>query len=239
MKRFVVLVLTAAVLLGGATSVLAQCQLPGFNALPATPPTPIYLGPQMAYYATYYPDVANAIIGGRDAWNAAADTAGRLGGYGGQTNSDCPLGQAGPQIGAYGFISGGCATAQAYGFNNPPPPNQIYLAFVDYFPWQCAGCGTKSLSLNLDDVAWATTPGVGQYDIQSVVAHELGHVLGFSHIWHSYFTGLDYCSDNLGPSCAQDSFHRNTMQANTPPGVGETCGRDLTPIDIANANYVY
>jgi len=120
MKRFVVLVLTAAVLLGGAAGAVAQCQLPGFNALPANPPTPIYLGPLMAYYATNYPDVANAIIGGRDAWNAAADTAGRFGGYGGQTNSDCPLGQAGPQIGAYGFTSGGCATAQAYGYNIPP-----------------------------------------------------------------------------------------------------------------------
>lgn len=52
-------------------------------------------------------------------------------------------------------------------------------------------------------------------------------------------TEIDYCSENFGPSCAQDSFHRNTMQANTTPGVGETCGRDLTPIEIANANYLY
>ena len=105
------------------------------------------------------------------------------------------------------------------------------LAFTDYYPWQCAGCGTKSISINTA-VAWATNPATGQYDIQSVVAHEFGHMLGFSHIWSIY------CSEFSGYSCAQDSG-QNTMQSFTAPGYGETCKRDLSGNDVTNANNIY
>lgn len=226
MKRIPGLLITIALSLGIATGAAAQCALPGFNYL--APNTPIYLGPLMYYYAYNFPDVGNALVGGSQAWNGT-DAADRIGGYGGQTNSDCPLGQAAPQIGAYNFYAQPyCGTAAAYGFTDP---NSGALAFNDYFPWQCAGCGTKSISINTA-VAWAVTPGPGQYDIQSVVAHEFGHMLGFSHVWSIY------CSEDSGYSCAQDPG-RNTMQRYTAPGVGEMCGRDITGNDAANANYLY
>ena len=152
------------------------------------------------------------------------------GGYGGQTNSDCPLGQPAPQIGAYNFYAQPyCGTAAAY--PGVTDPINVVLAFTDYFPWQCAGCGTKSISINTY-FAWNTTPADGQYDIQSVLAHEFGHMLGFSHIWSIF------CSDFSGYSCAVDPG-RNTMQSYTAPGVGETCGRDITGNDATNANNLY
>ena len=233
MKRLAVLSLTAAVFLGSATVAAAQCQLQGFTQLPSNPPTPIALGPLMVSYASTYPEVANAIAAGRDAWNVT-DAHDRIGGYGGQTNSDCPLNQP-FQIGAHNFTYDQCATTQAYGYNIPPPnPNEKYLAYVDYFPWYCAGCGTKSISLNTDGVAWAVNPGPGQYDLQSVIAHEFGHVLGLGHMRADY----GFCLEQNGPSCAQDP-NRSTMQRNMPAGTGETCARNLNGQDIGNANYWY
>ena len=148
------------------------------------------------------------------------------------TNSDCPLGQPGPQIGAYNFYDNNpatwCNTVRAYGYHNPALNS---LAFTDYRPGQCPGCGTKSISINTA-VAWSTNPGPGQYDIQSVVAHEFGHVLGFSHIKG------EFCDENPGFSCFF-APNRNTMQSNTPAGAGETCGRDPNFYDITNANNTY
>jgi hypothetical protein len=167
-------------------------------------------------------------VGGRDAW-IITDAGGRIGGYGGKTNSDCPMGQPAPQIGADNFYTEPCATASAYpGFTNP---SENVLAFTDYYPWQCVGCGTKSISINTA-VPWATTPGPGQYDLQSVIAHEFGHMLGFRHVWSNF------CGEFAGYSCAVDP-DRNTMQRGTAAGVGETCGRDLTYWDMGNANYLY
>ena len=102
MKRIPMLLLVIALSLSvvtGAEAVVV-CELPGFNALPAN--TPIYLGPLMSYYAVNFPDVGSALAGGVYVWNGT-DVNGHIGGYGGQTNSDCPLGQPGPQIGAYNF----------------------------------------------------------------------------------------------------------------------------------------
>jgi hypothetical protein len=226
MKRIPMLLLVLALGSGGVTAAEADvCVQPGFNALPAN--TPIYLGPLMAYYATNFPDVGSALAGGVYVWNGT-DANGHIGGYGGQTNSDCPLGQPGPQIGAYNFYTQPCTTAAAYGYNDP---NVGALAFTDYFSWQCAGCGTKSISINTA-VPWAVIPAAGQYDTQSVVAHEFGHVLGFGHIWSIY------CSECAGFSCAQDPA-QNTMQKGTGAGVGETCKRDLSGTDMLNANLIY
>jgi reprolysin-like metallo-peptidase family M12B len=226
MKWIAVVLLAIALSFSVAPRAAAQCALSGFNNLPSY--TPIYLGPLMYYYAYNFTDVGNALVAASVTWNIT-DAHDRIGGYGGQTNSDCPLGQSAPQIGAYNFYAQPyCGTAVAYGFHNP---SSGALAFTDYYPGQCAGCGTKSISINTA-VAWAIIPADGQYDVQSVVAHEFGHMLGFSHIYGNQ------CSEFSGYSCAVDP-DRNTMQRYTAPGFGETCGRDLTGIDIANANYLY
>lgn len=231
MKRIARLLLVSTLYLAAATDAAAQCQLSGFSQLP--PNTPVWLGPLMYYFAVNYAEVAVALIGGRDAWNVT-DAAGRIGGFANVTGSDCPMGQPPVQIGAHHFEFDGCATTIAYGFNyHPANIDQMTLAYVDYFPGQCAGCGTKSISLNTA-APWATEPQVGQFDIQSVVAHEFGHVLGLGHM-RGTFT---FCSENLGPSCAVDP-NRNTMQKNTPHGVGETCGRTLTGYDKLSADFSY
>ena len=231
MKRLAGLLLISVLSLACATNAMAQCLLPGFAQLPLPPPA-VYLGPLMNYFAVTYPDVGAALVGGRDAW-IVTDANGRIGGFGGVTGSDCPLGQP-LQIGAHHFELDGCTTTIAYGFNyHPANIDQMTLAYVDYFPSQCVGCGTKSISLNTA-APWSTAPQAGQFDIQSVVAHEFGHVLGLGHIRGTSAA----CNQNTGPSCAVDS-NRNTMQSNTPYGVGETCGRTVTGYDKLSADYAY
>lgn len=227
MKRLTVLSLAIALPLGSVTVASGQCALPGFSHLP--PNTSLAFGPIMRYFAVNYPlEVGGALVAARDVWNTT-DAGGRIGGWNEiETASDCPMNQP-LQIGAFDFYSQPyCPTVTAYGVQNPA---DVVIAFVDYFPFQCTGCGTKSMSLNTA-YAWAVNPGPGQYDLQSVLAHEFGHMLGFSHI-----RGF-YCTNDQGLSCVQDP-DRNTMQSNTAPGVGETCGRDLTGWDMANANYLY
>lgn len=229
MKRLAVFLLATALSVWSAAVAAAQCPLPGFTQLPSNPPIPIALGPLMYFYAFNYPDVANAVIAARDAWNVT-EAVGRLGGYGGQTNSDCPVNQP-LQIGAYNFFTNPpCPTAEAYNVHILPPPSApLPLAFVDYFPSKCAGCGTKSMSLNTY-VPWAINPGPGQFDLQSVITHEFGHMLGLAHM------RAFQCTDDPGPNCAVDPL-RDTMTSNAD--YAETCWRDLNFIDVGNANSLY
>jgi len=224
MKRSVVLAVTMAALFGSATLATAQCALTGFTHLP--PNTPLALGETMYYYAANFPDVGLALVNARDAWDGT-EAANRIGNWDGlPPGSDCPNGRP-LQVGVFDFNRTDCSTINAYRNLGYLPPDS--LAFVDYYGWFCSGCGTKSLTLNLS-VPWSLNPGPMQYDIQSVLTHEFGHMLGFSHIWDIY------CSDAYAPSCASYP-NRNTMTANIPDG--DTCERTLSSIDVANANYLY
>lgn len=226
MKRFVVLSVTMAALLGSATLATAQCALTGFGQL--LPNTPLALGDTMYYYAANFADVGLALVNARDAWDST-EAANRIGNWDGivpPPGSDCPTGRP-LQVGAFDFNRTDCPTINAYRNLGYLPPDS--LAFVDYYWWFCPGCGTKSVTLNLS-VAWSLNPGPMQYDIQSVLTHEFGHMLGFSHI-----NGV-FCSDATAPGCALYP-DRNTMTSNIPDG--DTCERTLSGIDAANANYLY
>lgn len=97
------------------------------------------------------------------------------------------------------------------------------------------GCGTKSLILNLNyPFSFDGTPAVGEYDLQSVLAHEFGHVLGFTHQYDGVCTdGID--PPPVVPACSAD-FNRETMGGSFGTGVGETCLRDIEPNDGDSAN---
>jgi hypothetical protein len=221
MKRTLILSLAIAICLGSAALASAQvpCLLNFFSQLP--PHTPMAVGPNVYQAALTVPGVTEAILGARDAWNVT-EAAGRLDGWTGVVSgSDCPLGQP-MQIGAFDFNAVGCPTVNAYGA-------QGALAFVDYFPSQCAGCGTKSISVNTAN-ALALNPLPGQYDIQSILAHEFGHVLGLAHM-----TG-QFCSSAAPARCVQDP-NRNTM--GSVIWDGEACERDLAYYDSLNANVAY
>lgn len=224
MKRLLVLSLMIAGFLASTTPAAAQrCALLGFTQLPSTT---IALGEVMYYFAATYADVGLALVNARDAWDStfAHD---RIGDWDGQTpGSDCPYGRP-LQVGAFDFNRTDCTTINAYRNAGYLPPNA--LAIVDYYPFICAGCGTKSVTLNLA-VAWSLSPGPTDFDVQSVLTHEFGHMLGLAHM-----NGFG-CNDSLAPDCTLYSA-RNTMTANTPGG--DTCERTLSGIDVSNANSLY
>jgi VCBS repeat protein/FG-GAP repeat protein len=163
-----------------------------------------------------------------------------IGDYAGVTASDCPTGQP-RQLGALNFVAEyeSCLPLKPYTEANQLD-KETTVAFTDYFSGSflsthgattpCPSCGTKSITFNLHKV-FSFNPGPMQWDVQGVLAHEFGHMLGFAHMGTDPAT----CDQTPPPPCAA-APDRNTMGA-IP--AGDTCERDLSYYDKLNANTIY
>lgn len=214
----------AILLLPSVANALAVCAFYPFQQVASNTSYPF--GPLMAYYYYNIPQVQNAVESARAAWDST-DAAGRLvGPMGWVSGSDCPTGQP-FQIGIYSFSSSTCPALTKY--------NVAYntLAFVYYYvdpENPPSPVSTRAISINLD-VAWSDNPGPTQQDLQGLMTHEFGHVLGLGHV------ELDFCGETgLHVTCSAMP-NRETMQHFIHPG--ETCNRTLEPNDVYNANYLY
>lgn len=208
MKRCSVVALVIAVCLGYVAGASAQipCLLGGFSQLA---PTGVALGNTVYQAAITYPDVANAIVGAADVWNGT-DAKDRIFWNGAVHLNDCPTGQS-IHIGAFDFMNTNCPATNGSGA----------VALTHY-------SSQKSISLNLH-FWFSTNPQPGQYDIQSVLAHEFGHMLGLAHM-------TDHQCTLNSKTCGFDP-DVNTMTSFVQDG--QTCHRDLEQDDIDNANSVY
>ncbi len=146
------------------STILAQaCLLNGAQLLPAN--SQFALSQSVYDEIVIDPSIGTAILAARDAWDNT-DAIDRIGAWNGITNpSNCPTGQS-MQIGAEDFNNlNNCAAINSNNVNA--------LAFVDYG-------NTNSITLNLH-YPWSLSPLSGEHDIQSVLTHEFGHVLGLAH----------------------------------------------------------
>jgi hypothetical protein len=223
MKRTTALAFTILICLGCARVAWGQgCKFSNFTELQHG--TSLSLGPTLLAILNAYPDLWAVLGAARNAWNGT-HAGYRIGDWNGlQSASDCPVlnGQGLPiQLGAMDFPSavaaGSCAPLGSGGA----------IAVTDY-PLYCVGCGTKSIIINTN-VPWSFTPGPNDYDVQSAMAHEFGHMLGFQHQY------LDECTQTKYTVCG-DPNDKNTMNVLLK---GETCLRDLSTWDTTNANLVY
>jgi VCBS repeat protein/matrixin len=245
MKRLAFITVAVWLIHAGFASAQVPCkQQPDFT--PLLPNTWIALGPFMYSLLTstdpnINPALINAVIGAHDAW-LGTNAAGRLGGYAGSqpgqpafTQSDCPADQP-LQLGLFDFVNTPCSTLNAY-VQLFHIPHDDWVALSDYhipstfaqYGVSCPKCGTKSMLLNARK-AWSLNPAPNQFDVQSIMAHEFGHILGLAHM------NDGSCSDALPYSCAQDGA-RNTMGSYIY--MGDTCERDLNDHDKSNANAIY
>lgn len=195
-------------LLFSTTGIAAVC-----TVLPALPFNSTFAsGPTMMAIVNSNPAIGTAIYSARDQWDVT-DAANHIGNWNGTiTASDCPASPQPRQIGAYDFSNTTCSISVL--------PNT--LAYV-------LNGGTRSMAVNLNYV-WSLNPLAGQYDIESVVAHEFGHMLGIDH------QSGGSCTNAVSPLCA-NSPNTETMGANIHPG--ETCQRDLEAEDNQSANFLY
>ena len=190
MKRTtLVLTLTVLVCLGWARVASGQCKFNNFT--PLQHDTALYLGPTLLSILNAYPQLWTVLGAARDAWDGT-NAGNRIGDWNGlQSASDCPVGLP-VQLGAMDFSLGGCAAIGS----------GAAIAATDY-EVSCSGCGTKSIIINTN-VAWSFNPGPNEYDVQSALAHEFGHMLGFTH------QHQNSCTELTTTTCAFDS-NKNTM----------------------------
>jgi hypothetical protein len=215
------LVVFSALLLFSATTMATVCVLTGATQIPAN--STFAIGPTVSTVVTADPNIMTAIVNAYDAWDGT-DAVNRIGNWDNTvTTNDCPAGQP-SQIGAFDFsATPACATNTAYSIGSN------VLAYVDYYATQCAQCGTLSISVNLN-FAWSLNPLPGEYDIQGVLAHEFGHVLGFAHQRNGV------CTSITAPTCAATPG-RETMGSTFSPV--ETCERTIEPNDEESADWLY
>ncbi len=169
-------------------------------------------GPTMIAIVNSNPTIGTVIYRARDRWDVT-DAVNRIGDWDGNvTASDCPAGQP-RQFGAYEFSDTAACSISV-------PANISAYTITG---------GTRSIAINLNRV-WSLNPQAGQFDIESVVVHEFGHMLGMAH------QSGDECTNALSPTCAT-SPNIETMGSLTH--TGETCQRSLEAGDRESANFLY
>jgi reprolysin-like metallo-peptidase family M12B len=219
MKRTAALAFTVLVCLGCARVAWGNhggCHFNNFTELQHG--TALYIGQNLLNILNAYPQLWTVLGAARDAW-LGTNAGNRIGDWNGVQNTpDCPVGLP-TRLGAMDFSQGGCDAIGSGGA----------IAVTDYevFPYCPSGCGTKSIIINTN-VMWSFNPGPNEFDVQSAMAHEFGHMLGFRHQYH------DQCREDLYAGCADPD--KNTMNFLFP---GETCLRDRSMWDTINANVVY
>lgn len=186
---------------------------PWISRLPSG--TMVSVGPAVAAAVETTPAIAAAIYDALNAWNGTL-AAGAIGGYSGVvTGSDCPTYSGVMQIGALSYDDTTCPMVLQI-------PNRKFV-----FAWTDAA--TRSITVNLN-WSWSLTPGPNDFDLQSVLAHEFGHVLGLGH------QDNGQCVETTSLSCST-SPRIETMSRGTPQG--STCRRVLVGNDINSVNSLY
>lgn len=225
-KILVFSVMTLSPMIGSAS----VCHWTASSMYPLAPNTSFDTGPNVYNALIANPNVSQALSNGRDAWDVT-DAFDRIGGLSGTVlASDCPTSLTN-MLGALSFSTTTCLSVAG------DPALAITFAYSG---------GVKAFLINLD-YPWSAAPSptaassAGTYDLQSIAAHEFGHVLGMDH----QFSGACGVSAPTYSSCATHP-NRETMSPDFTqmflglPGTGpEHCERDLEPNDEASANALY
>ncbi|MGZ3606879.1 MAG: matrixin family metalloprotease [Syntrophales bacterium] len=144
------------------------------------------------------------------------------GGNGIVRSSDCPEANN-YNIGAWYFMNGYMGPAEC--LSEPSAgPGRVVLAYT--LPGT-----TRSMGINLN-FSWSTdgSPASNEFDMQSVVSHEFGHILGLAHQTNGV------CAASPDISCATYGDGKETMSYGP---TGELCQRTLAPHDIETVNALY
>lgn len=252
MNKFLKFFCKGILLLVGISSSLVYAYPPCFfsSANIVVPKGTKYkVGPNLAAAIANYPGVEQAILNGIAVWNESDFyTRGRLIESNGISTDDCPPGGTSGtplpigtslQIGLYEFYGSNCLSATSNNLTGPIPSDldKLPLGFVDFFTYYpCVTCTSRSVSLNAN-VVWSLNPSSTEVDVQSVMAHEIGHVFGIAHGERSSVYPLGSCVITLEKTekCSEN-IDRETMANYIYRG--ETCVRSLNDHDKDNARAI-